>query len=77
MTQGFTFWNLNLTSSGLKVEVLCPSETLAHSQNALNATRHKNLDDHHLNTKIAVFWVVAPCSLVWTNRPDDGGSKVL
>jgi hypothetical protein len=32
--------------------------------------------------KIAVFWVVAPCSLVEvyqliTHRPDDGGSKDL
>jgi hypothetical protein len=26
--------------------------------------------------KIAVFWVVAPCSLVG-DRPDDGGSKDL
>jgi hypothetical protein len=31
-------------------------------------------------TKMAVFWVVAPCSLVEIYqrfRPDDGGSKVL
>jgi hypothetical protein len=27
-----------------------------------------------VSTKMAVFWVVAPCSL---NRPDDGGSKDL
>jgi hypothetical protein len=27
-----------------------------------------------VSMKIAVFWVVAPCSLVC---PDDGGSKVL
>jgi hypothetical protein len=37
-----------------------------------------------VSTKIAVFWVVAPCSLVEvyqrfrdTHRPDDGGSKDL
>jgi hypothetical protein len=28
------------------------------------------------NLKIAVFWVVAPCSLQ-DDRPDDGGSKDL
>jgi hypothetical protein len=37
-----------------------------------------------VSTKMAVFWVVAPCSLVevyqrarsgLTHRPDDGGSK--
>jgi hypothetical protein len=28
-----------------------------------------------VSMKIAVFWVVAPCSL--GNRPDDGGSKDL
>jgi hypothetical protein len=28
-----------------------------------------------VNMKIAVFWVVAPCSL--GDRPDDGGSKDL
>jgi hypothetical protein len=28
-----------------------------------------------VSTKMAVFWVVAPCSLV--DRPDDGGSKDL
>jgi hypothetical protein len=27
--------------------------------------------------KTAVFWVVAPCSLVEVHRPDDGGSKHL
>jgi hypothetical protein len=34
-----------------------------------------------VSTKMAVFWVVAPCSLVEVyqaiNRPDDGGSKDL
>jgi hypothetical protein len=39
-----------------------------------------------VRTKMAVFWVVAPCSLVevyksfrgpMTHRPDDGGSKDL
>jgi hypothetical protein len=30
------------------------------------------------STKMAVFWVVAPCSLVDVyQRPDDGGSKHL
>jgi hypothetical protein len=31
------------------------------------------------SSKIAVFWVVAPCSLieVYHHRPDDGGSKDL
>jgi hypothetical protein len=29
-----------------------------------------------VSMKMAVFWVVAPCSLV-THRPDDGGSKDL
>jgi hypothetical protein len=28
-----------------------------------------------VSMKMAVFWVVAPCSLV--DRPDDGGSKDL
>jgi hypothetical protein len=27
--------------------------------------------------KMAVIWVVEPCSLVDRNRPDDGGSKDL
>jgi hypothetical protein len=27
--------------------------------------------------KMAVFWVVAQCSLVESHRPDDGGSKDL
>jgi hypothetical protein len=32
-----------------------------------------------VSMKIAVFWVVAPCSLVevYQRRPDDGGSKDL
>jgi hypothetical protein len=35
-----------------------------------------------VSMKIAVFWVVAPCSLVevyqrFRGRPDDGGSKDL
>jgi hypothetical protein len=32
-----------------------------------------------VSTKMAVFWVVAPCSLVEVDeyRPDDGGSKDL
>jgi hypothetical protein len=28
-------------------------------------------------TKMAIFWVVVPCSLAMTHRPDDGGSKDL
>jgi hypothetical protein len=30
-------------------------------------------DEGRFNPKMAVFWVVAPCS----DRPDDGGSKYL
>jgi hypothetical protein len=31
-----------------------------------------------VSTKMAVFWVVAPCTLVEVyHRPDDGGSKDL
>jgi hypothetical protein len=30
-----------------------------------------------VSMKIAVFWVVTPCSLVEAMRPDDGGSKDL
>jgi hypothetical protein len=30
-----------------------------------------------LITKMAVFWVAAPCRPVLTHRPDDGGSKDL
>jgi hypothetical protein len=33
-----------------------------------------------VSMKMAVFWIVAPCSLVELyqgNRPDDGGSKDL
>jgi hypothetical protein len=28
-----------------------------------------------VSMKMAVFWFVAPCSLVDVYRPDDGGSK--
>jgi hypothetical protein len=49
--------------------------------------KHGNLNFHvgfelltAVSTKMAVFWVVAPCSLVEVyqpHRPDDGGSKDL
>jgi hypothetical protein len=30
-----------------------------------------------MNMKMAVFWVVAPCNVRFTHRPDNGGSKHL
>jgi hypothetical protein len=50
--------------------------------NSSNITRTKSVLDlgfevfTAVSMKMAVFWVVAPCSLVHY-RPDDGGSKDL
>jgi hypothetical protein len=32
---------------------------------------------HGVEYEVTVFWKVAPCSLVETDRPDDGGCKHL